>query len=105
MNINEIIPIVRDALNLYKENEYEELEEKIRNSYIMLIEAEAESRRLKSSSIIKAIQVLDKEIILLEFEYKKTINKFQMDSIPALDDYIKKIKRKRLRLVREKNFQ
>ena len=103
VEVNDILTVVSDAVKLCKEKEFVILEELLHKSYIELINVEAQARRQKASSIIKALQLLDKEMFMLNNEYNKIIKKFNMEPILAIDIYIEEIKKHRRKLVREKN--
>ncbi|VDN47240.1 conserved protein of unknown function [Petrocella atlantisensis] len=100
---NDVVEMTKDIVHLCKEKEYNRLADLIHESYVELVKVEAESRRMKSSIIIKGIQILDLEMYKLKIEYDRLKRQFNITEISALDCYIKEIKAYRRKLVIEKN--
>jgi len=103
MTSNDLLLLSKDALKLCKEKEYNRIADLIHESYIELIKVESDSRRTKSSTIIRSIQILDIEMIKLKLEYEQVEKEFNLNSIPAIDQYIDNLKTYRRQLVIEKN--
>jgi len=86
-------------LKICKEKEYNELQTALHNSYLELIKVEAEARREKTSSLIRGIQAIDREVRLLNFEYDRVKRDFNIDGIPYFDQLISQINKKRKELI------
>ena len=99
---NELHCLFSDAVKVCKEESYYALRAQINQSFQELIKVEAHCRRDKVSSIIRAMQELDKEQLLLENEYKNVLFITKMPSIPALEDFINGVRNYRKSLVQEK---
>jgi len=86
-----------------KEKEYRELQAAVHNSYLELMNVEAEARRKKTSSLIRGIQAIDRELRLLNFEYDRVKREFNIDGIPYFDQLISEINKKRKEFIQIKN--
>ena len=95
--------LFRLLIKICKEKEYNELQTAVHDSYLELIEVEAESRREKTSSLIRGIQAIDRELKLLNFEYDRVKREFNIDGIPYFDQFISEINKKRKELTFIKN--
>jgi len=91
-----------DAVKVCKEESYYALRAQINQSFQELIAVEAQCRRDKVSSIIRALQRVEKEKFLLENEYKNVLSITKMSSIPALEDFINGVRHYRNSLVQDK---
>lgn len=99
---NEFQCLFSDAVKVCKEESYYALRDQIKQSFQELIIVEAQCRRDKVSSIIRALQSIEKEQFLLENEYKKVLSITKMSSIPALEDFINGVRDYRKSLMQEK---
>ena len=97
------LDIFNHAIKICKEQEYRQLEEKLHSSYIELMAVEANCRRQKASAIIKSMQIFDRELKLLKFEYGRVKGRFDIESISAIEKYISEIEQLRKKLSLEKN--
>ena len=95
--------LFRLLLKICKEKEYNELQTALHKSYLELIKVEAESRREKTSSLIRGIQAIDREVKLLNFEYDRVKREFNIDGIPYFDQFISEINKKRKEMTLLKN--
>lgn len=100
---NEIMEALQFLVKLCKEKEYNDLQNALHNSYNELIKVESEARREKASVLIRGIQAIDRELLVLNFEYEKVKTGFNIDGIPYYDQFISEIKRKRGELAAMKN--
>lgn len=96
---NELQSLLADAINVCKENSFRMLKNQLNQSFSQLIEVEAECRRDKVDCIIRALQEIEKEQVLLQYEYRKVLS---ITRIPAIEEYIKSIERYRKSLVQDK---
>jgi len=95
--------ILNHAIRICKEKQYLELEEEIHMSYLDLIAVETDCLRGKSSAIIKSMQIFDRELKLLKFQYERVKVKHEIDKIEAIENYINEIEKHREKLKKEKN--
>ena len=98
------LDVLNHAIKICKEKEYLALQEKLHRSYIELMAVEANTRREKVSEIIKSMQIFDRELKLLKFEYVRVKEKFNIKNISAIDKYISEIEQIRKRLSLEKSL-
>jgi len=91
-------------VKICKERKYLKLQQAIHDSYLDLISVEAEARRKKSSSLIKGMQAIDRNMVLLNHEYEKVKRDFQINAIPYFDQFISEIsqERKKLALLKDR---
>lgn len=101
MQIN-VLDIFNKALKICKEKECLALKQRLHNSYIKLMAVEADCRREKASTIIRSMQILDRELTLLKFEYGRVKGRFSIDNISAIEKYINEIEHVRKKLALEK---
>ena len=100
---NEITDALRLLVKICKENEYNELQAAVHNSYNELIKVESEARRKKASGLIRGIQAIDRQLLVLNFEYEKVKGAFNIDGNQYFDQFISEIKKKRGELAAIKN--
>ena len=86
-----------------KEKEYKEFQETLQKSYYELVKVEAETRREKASVLIRGMQVINRELKILNFEYNRVKKDFNIDSIPYFDQFIIEATKKRDELALLKN--
>lgn len=98
----DFLELFSGAMKICKEQEYHELQDKIHQSYLELLKAEAKARRVKASALIKSIQTIDRELKILLFEYGRVKSKYHLDKIVAVDQYIAGLEKVRKGLVLEK---
>ena len=89
-------------MKICKENQYNELQEKLSKCYFELIKIEADTRRQKAGALIRGMQAIDRELRLLIFEYEKVKRGFNTDGIQYFDRLISEIKQKRRELAMQK---
>ena len=99
----DLFEVFSGALKICKEQEYLVLQEKVNRSYIELMEVEANTRREKASTIIKGMQMIDRELKMIKFEYGRVKSKYHIDKVTAIDEYITAIEKYRLSMALEKS--
>ncbi|KUO74921.1 MAG: hypothetical protein APF81_08185 [Desulfosporosinus sp. BRH_c37] len=97
------LDIFNHAIKICKEQEYLALEEKLHISYLELMAVESNCRRQKSSAIITSMQTVDRELKLLKFEYGRVKERFKIQRLLAIENYINEIEQFRKKLLFEKN--
>lgn len=95
----DFLELFSGAMKICKEQEYYDLQDKVHQSYLELMQVEARTRRAKASVLIKSIQTIDRELIMLQFEYERVKAKYLLDKIEAVDQYIIGIEKARGDLV------
>ncbi len=100
---SDLIQFFNSAVKVCKEEEYKRLSELLENSYKQVIIVEAQSRRKKSSTLIKGIQLIDRELFAINFQYEIVKKRYNINSITALDEYIVELEKVRKSLVKEKD--
>lgn len=100
MNVDVIINII---MAYFKDKANNEALTNIRKACYELAEIETETRRRKSSEIIKIIAKLDINIKLFEKEYNKIKESLTEEAKDNIENFINKYKYKRKMLVKEKN--
>jgi len=97
------LDVLTNAVKICHEKEYLALERKLHKSYSQLMEVESNCRRQKASAIITSMQIVDRELKLLIFEYCRVKKKFNIQHILAIEKYINEIEQFRKKLLFEKN--
>lgn len=98
-----VLDTFNHAIKICKEQGYLALGEKIHKSQLELVTIESDCRREKASAIIKSIQICDRELKILMYEYEKVKEKYNLEKIPAIENYMEYIGVFRKNLVAEKN--
>ena len=86
-----------------KDKVYMETTEKMKVAFHELILAEADARRDKTATLIRAMAKIDCEVIRFKREYKRIAEQLAPDAITAIDGYLKIIEQKKKDINREKN--
>lgn len=97
------IEIISIITAYFKDKTNNEAIENIKNACYELAEVETETRRRKSSEIIRIMAKLDINIKLFEKEYNKIKENLTEESKNCLENFINDCKLKRKRLKREKD--
>lgn len=98
------IDIINIIMAYFKDKANNEAIENIKNACYELAEVETETRRRKSSEIIRIMAKLNVNIELFEKEYNKTKENLTEEAKNCLENFINDCKLKRKRLKREKDF-
>lgn len=86
-----------------KDKVYMETAEKMQVAFHELILAEADARRDKTATLIRAMAKIDGEIILFKKECNRIGEQLSPDAITAIDSYLKMIEQKKKDIAHEKN--
>lgn len=86
-----------------KDKAYAEMAEKMQVAFHELILAEADARRDKTTTLIRARAKIDSELIRFKREYNRIADQLAPEAITAIDCYIKMIEQKKKDLIHEKN--
>lgn len=97
------IEIISIITAYFKDKTNNEAIENIKNACYELAEVETETRRRKSSEIIRIMAKLDMNIELFEKEYNKIKENLAEEAKNCLENFINDCKLKRKRLKREKD--
>ncbi|WP_373897757.1 hypothetical protein ACER0A_011080 [Haloimpatiens sp. FM7315] len=98
-NLMDILKIISA---IAKDSERDKLIESIKTAHSELLKSEADSRRIKSTELIKQMMKLDMAIQEFEITYSRVKNKERINKIEAIEDYIDDIKKRRRALSNEK---
>lgn len=85
-----------------KDKVYRETAEKMQIAFHELILAEAESRRDKTTTLIRAMAKIDSEIIRFKKEYNRIVEHLTPEVIAEIDGYLKMIEQKKRDIAYEK---
>ena len=96
----DLFPVV---LSASKDKVYMETAERIQTAFHELILAEADARRDKTTTLIRAMAKIDGEVILFKREYNRIVGQLTPEAITAIDSYLKMIEQKKKDIVQEKN--
>lgn len=86
-----------------KDKVYMETAEKMEAAFHKLILAEADARRNKTATLIRAMAKIDGEIIRFKREYNRIAEQLAPEAITAIDGYLKMIEQEKKNIIREKN--
>lgn len=86
-----------------KDKVYMEAAEKMQAAFHELILAEAEARRVKTSTLILAMARIDCEVIRFKREYSRIAVQLTPEAITEIDGYLKMIDQKKKDITYEKN--
>lgn len=78
-----------------KDKVYLETAEKMQAAFHELILAEADARRDKTATLIRAMAKIDGEIIRFKREYKRIEDQLAPNAITAIDSYLKLVEQKK----------
>lgn len=99
-NISDLLSIIIAAS---KDKVYLENVEKMQQAFHELILAEAESRRNKVSSLIRAKAKIDVEVECFKKEYARISGQLSQEAVDAINNYLKIIEQKKKDISYEKN--
>lgn len=103
MATNNIGDLIAVMLAVSKDKVYLETTEKMQTAFHELILAEADSRRDKVTTLIRAMAKIDGEVIRFKREYSRIFNQLAPEAITAIEDYLKIVEQKKKDIVHEKN--
>lgn len=86
-----------------KDKVYMEITEKMQTAFQELILTEADARRNKTATLIRAMAKIDGEVIRFKREYNRISGQLAPEAITAIDGYLKMIEQKKKDIVHEKN--
>ncbi|GKU25195.1 hypothetical protein [Clostridium folliculivorans] len=101
-NTDDLTEIIKIFSAIKKDSVREKIIENIKAANMELLKVEADSRRSKSTEIIKQMFRLDMAIKEFEINYTLLKSTSDIDNIKAIDDYIASIKKRRRDLSSEK---
>mgnify|MGYP003291567477 CR=1 FL=1 len=87
-----------------KDKVYMENAEKLQAAFHELILAEADARRDKTATLIRAMAKIDGEVIRFKREYGRVASQLAPEAITAIDGYLKMIEQKKKDIAHEKNL-
>ena len=86
-----------------KDKVYMETAEKMQAAFHELLLAEADARRDKTATLIRAMAKIDGEVIRFKREYNRIAEQLAPEAITAIDGYLKMIEQKKKDIAHEKN--
>lgn len=99
---NNLPDIIKLLSAIKKDSEREAAIEKIKTAHRQLLKAEVDSRRMKSREIIKRLFMIDNAIEEFEINYCFLKEANNIGEIDAINDYLRDLKKYRMKLVKEK---
>lgn len=102
-SLNDLGDLLSVVLAASKDKVYMETAEKMQAAFHELILAEADARRDKTSTLIRAMAKIDGEVIRFKREYKRIEGQLASEAITAIDSYLQTIELKKRDIAHEKN--
>lgn len=97
-----LLDILKIISAIEKDSERDKMIESIKAAHSELLKSEADSRRIKSTELVKQMIKLDMAIQEFEITYSRVKNKDNINEIKAVDGFIDDIKKRRRALSNEK---